>query len=516
MMNCPHLSIVPALSEIKVRTENPLGDLASTVQAVTQKFQEIVKNAVIAGIPSHGGSLLELEKRLHQEIARECVDPVVMSFIARAHSSPEVQSQAREIVENTPHIRLQNSQETVNITLLGGSKLTLCTPYYLTRPPKGRGRPRKRGKRGKSGNGRYPSLEALGIFFRATPALVSEVGRLVLLEPIETVINSLTYRGIHLGEKVVTRIAFQLSHRGIDYRASLKKAIEAGYRGNEACGKRLVICTDGGRIRMRVPKRKGRRLKSGARGFNAPWREPKVITIYEIDAEGWKRNRGLLRYDATMGDADETFALIATHLLSIGGQHAEEWIFICDGACWIWERVPALIEAVGFDKEKVTQIVDFYHAMEHLHALSDEIGGMKKRQKLRWFNRMKNFLKSGQIKELLRECEPLCRGRNAKQIRKLLPYFDKNKKRMDYAAFKAQAKPIGSGAVESCVRRVVNLRFKGNGIFWKENTAEGLLHMRAQLLSGQWDSYILKLLKPKDHWFAPEQKPSTQVLEVAA
>jgi len=63
-------------------------------------------------------------------------------------------------------------------------------------------------------------------------------------------------------------------------------------------------------------------------------------------------------------------------------------------------------------------------------------------------------------------------------------------KRKDYAAFKAQAKPIGSGAVESCVRRVVNLRFKGNGIFWKENTAEGLLHMRAQLLSGHWDSYM--------------------------
>jgi len=149
-MNCPQLFIVPASSGIKVHTENSSRALARIVQSVTKKFQEIVYHAVISGIPSHGGSLLEPGKRLHQEIARECVDPVVMGFIAQAHVSAEVQSQAEEIIENTLHMRLQNANETVNITLLGGSKLTLCTPYYLTRPPKGRGRPRKQGKRGKS------------------------------------------------------------------------------------------------------------------------------------------------------------------------------------------------------------------------------------------------------------------------------------------------------------------------------------------------------------------------------
>ncbi|MGV8122594.1 MAG: hypothetical protein AB2L14_22780 [Candidatus Xenobiia bacterium LiM19] len=515
-MNYPHLHIVPASCLKTVQTEEPLQKLFYIIQEVTRKFQEIITNVLSAGIPSHGGSLLNLEKTLHKEVARQCIDPVIMGFIAQAHESQEVQSRAQEITENTPYLRLQNSQETVNITLLGGSKLTLRTPYYLARPPKGRGRPRRKGKRGKAGNGRYPVLETLGIFFRVTPALASDVGRLVLLEPIETAVNSLKYRGIHLGEKVITCVALQLSYRGIDYREKLKSAIREGYVGNEAYGKRLVICTDGGRIRMRVPKRRGRLRKSGTRGFNAPWREPKVITIYEIDAGGRKKKLGLLRYDATMNDADETFSLMSTLLLSIGAQNAEEWIFISDGACWIWDRVPALIEAVGFDKEKVTQIIDFYHAVEHLCEISNEAGGMSKRKRRRWFNRVKTLLKNGKIDELLKECEPLCRGRNAKKIRKLLPYFEKNKSRMDYATFKKQAKPIGSGAVESCVRRVVNLRFKGNGIFWKEKTAEGLLHMRAQLLSGQWDNYILTLLRPKDHWFVSRQKPSAQILGVAA
>ena len=65
-------------------------------------------------------------------------------------------------------------------------------------------------------------------------------------------------------------------------------------------------------------------------------------------------------------------------------------------------------------------------------------------------------------------------------------YWERNKDRMRYDAFRAQGIPIGSGAVESSVRRVVNLRRKGASIVWTEDHAEGVLHLRAHAKSGRW------------------------------
>ena len=69
----------------------------------------------------------------------------------------------------------------------------------------------------------------------------------------------------------------------------------------------------------------------------------------------------------------------------------------------------------------------------------------------------------------------------------MLGYFENRIQRMNYAEFEAKKPPIGSGAVESGIRRVVSLRLKGNGIFWTRTTAEGLLHLRSQFFrEGGW------------------------------
>jgi len=81
----------------------------------------------------------------------------------------------------------------------------------------------------------------------------------------------------------------------------------------------------------------------------------------------------------------------------------------------------------------------------------------------------------------------LCKGRRSKEVGKIIDYFEKHEKRMQYLDFKNAGYPIGSGAIESAVRRVVNLRMKGPGIFWLPESAEAFLHVRAQLLSGRWN-----------------------------
>ena len=91
-------------------------------------------------------------------------------------------------------------------------------------------------------------------------------------------------------------------------------------------------------------------------------------------------------------------------------------------------------------------------------------------------------------------CRPLCRGRYARSISKLLDYYDRNRHRMTYAAFRRMRIPAGSGIVESAIRRIVNLRLKGPGIFWTPRSAEAVLHLRAALKSGRWHELVVSAL----------------------
>jgi hypothetical protein len=64
--------------------------------------------------------------------------------------------------------------------------------------------------------------------------------------------------------------------------------------------------------------------------------------------------------------------------------------------------------------------------------------------------------------------DALSLGRRANLISQHRDYFARNAARMQYAAFVASSVPIGSGAIQSAIRRVVNMRMKSNGMFWLE------------------------------------------------
>lgn len=97
-------------------------------------------------------------------------------------------------------------------------------------------------------------------------------------------------------------------------------------------------------------------------------------------------------------------------------------------------------------------------------------------------------------------CEELKKGRRAKAVAKLSKYFRNNEARMDYQNCRRRRLPMGSGAVESGIRRIINLRLKGNGIFWGIQNAEGLIHLRGHLLAGRWPQLVQSAILPKEHW----------------
>lgn len=470
--------------------------------SVIEQFSAAVRDRLssnLDSLPRKPEELRELEERLHREIAA-CIDDVMKGVLEEVHRDGEFSELVSRLLAGDATLRLQDSQQQVTITFLGGSKLTVTSPYFLRRPPRGRGRPRGRGKRGPNGNGLYPYLALLGIHSRATPALASEVALQMTCGTIEEAGAHLARRGVSLNKKRLVSIAKMVGIRAERYREQLINAGKATSLG-DATGSRLVIGTDGGRIRTRKPKKRGRKKANGRRGFQAAWREPKVLVVYEIDAAGRrKRVDGLCYYDATLKDADEVFRFLAGLLRSLKAWRAREWIIVGDGAPWIWDRVDDLIAAVGFSKEKVTEVIDLYHARQRLHAFAEEIKSFSARKRTRWTNRMLSLLDHGRIDALLGELSLYFKGCNSKTRRGLARYFEKHALRMRYDRFRRLKIPLGSGAIESCVRRLINLRLKGNGIFWREENAEWLLHLRGQFLAGRWESMIDQVLQPVLLW----------------
>jgi hypothetical protein len=92
-----------------------------------------------------------------------------------------------------------------------------------------------------------------------------------------------------------------------------------------------------------------------------------------------------------------------------------------------------------------------------------------------------------QVDAVVQAVQSICRGRNSKAIATQRNYFIRNRARMDYAGIAALNLPIGSGAIESAVRRVINLRLKGASIYWRRENAEAMLTLRAYYKSGRWN-----------------------------
>ena len=91
---------------------------------------------------------------------------------------------------------------------------------------------------------------------------------------------------------------------------------------------------------------------------------------------------------------------------------------------------------------------------------------------------------------------------------------------MEYATYRRRGLPLGSGAIESAIRRVINLRLKGNSVFWEEENAEGMLQIRGLVLSGRWNATFAKITaslandrRLEWHWQSPDM---TAELEAAA
>ena len=454
-------------------------DYVRHIQAVLDELQQMQQTPRLVTSPEE---LEALEREIRQRTDR-LGSLLVGSHLQQALDSAALQAEQERLVRQWPKPLKNDGKVKVMIRTAQGLAVPVRVTYY-----------RRKGQRraGKRSAGVYAGLVLLGIYDRCTPALASEVSLLAaMLGSLDEAQDVLAARGVALDMKTVRLIAYRYAAR-----ARLEQQIDTAAFEDTVAGRRVVISSDGGRLRLRETKR-GPKTKKGRQRYTGAWREPKVLIVYVVDAEGKREARFAPVIDATLQGPDAVFALLRTYLQRLAITQADQVLFIADGAPWIWKRVPRLVQALGLTAERVHALLDFYHAVQRLGQVAALRKDWSAKARTRWRTQQRHLLLQGEVEQVIAAVRVICRGRNSKAIRTHCHYFIKNQSRMAYAKLMAMKMPIGSGAIESTVRRVVNLRLKGPSIFWCRASAEAILLLRSYYKAGRWN--LLKHMATS-HW----------------
>jgi len=444
-------------------------DNARHIQEVLNELRQMQQTPRLVTSPD---DLEALEREIRQRTDR--LGSLLVGYhMQQALDSAALQAEQERLVRHWPKPLKNDGKVKVLVRTAQGHTVPVRVTYY-----------RRKGQRraGKRDAGVYAGLVVLGIYDRCTPALAAEVSLLAaMLGSLQEAQDVLANRGVALDTKTVRLIAYRYAAR-----ARLEQQIDQAAFEDTVAGRRVVISSDGGRIRLRESKR-GLKTKKGRQRYTGAWREPKVLIVYVVDAEG-KRDAGFAPViDATLTGPDAVFALLRTYLQRLEITQADQVLLLADGAPWIWKRVLLLVQALGLAAEQVHELLDFYPAVHHLGQVAALRKDWSATARTRWCTQQRHLLLQGQVAEVIIAVRDLCRGRNSKAIRRHREYLIKNQSRMAYAQLMALKLPIGSGAIESTVRRVVNLRLKGPSLFWCRASAEAILLLRSYYKAGRWN-----------------------------
>jgi len=189
----------------------------------------------------------------------------------------------------------------------------------------------------------------------------------------------------------------------------------------------VVISVDGGRTRIRRAKTGKRCSFTNRHGYVGEWQEPKLLTVYVVNNQGKRINTIELPVtnDGTFGDVEQFMELLEMYLVSLGINQAKQVLLLADGAEWIWLRIPSLLKRLGCATESVVELLDFYHATEHLHRFA-QLAFTNPQTVQIWFKAARVDLKQGRVAQLINQMQAMVeQASDERQIVMAgqLPYF---------------------------------------------------------------------------------------------
>ena len=223
------------------------------------------------------------------------------------------------------------------------------------------------------------------------------------------------------------------------------------------------------------------RLYGSLDGVQVPvgkeWRELKTVAWYQVaPVYGQEKERAQeISYHCEIAPAEAFGKLLWASGVQRYADKAQELIFVCDGAVWIWNLISHYFP-------DAVQIVDWYHACEYLTPIATAIFS-EKAQKKEWLQRTKNWLWQGKIEKVIRECRRQLKSLAAEAAQAAITYFSNNQQRMRYDQYRKKGYLIGSGTVESACKQIAAARLKIAGARWTLNGLVSTAKARAAWLS---------------------------------
>jgi len=228
--------------------------------------------------------------------------------------------------------------------------------------------------------------------------------------------------------------------------------------------------------------------RQGKDGHPARHRDAKlgcVFTQTTWDQEGYAiRDPDSTSYVGSIETAEEFGKRIYLEAWKRGWSRAQKKVVLGDGAEWIWNI--ADLQFPG-----AIQIVDLYHARQHLWDLARKLHPNQEPELRRWMMIYQAMLDKGDIENLVPTLR-LIDSSNAELadfIRTTADYFETHAQRMRYPEFRSQHLFVGSGVIEAGCKTVIGSRCKQSGMFWTVRRANAILALRCCHINGRFEGY---------------------------
>ena len=315
--------------------------------------------------------------------------------------------------------------------------------------------------------------------------MVGRVGAMVSFEEGHELLDELA--GVEVPTKHVERAAETLGREvAEDERCVLELPV-----ASEGVAPTLYLGMDGTGIPVRKEELVGRSGKQP--DGSAKTREVKLVTVWSAegrDEQGTPmRDPGSISYSAAIESAaqkdtdkvpSEFAARVVREATRRGFESAPRSAVLGDGAKWIWnlatEYFPAAI-----------QIVDRFHAKQHLSDVAKSIYGAGSDLGKHWVHERYDELDAGDLEALL--CALRTHSSKDEEARKCLGYVEENRARMRYAEFRAKGLCTSTGVVEAGCKVAIGTRCKRAGMHWTVTGADAIIALRCCKLSGRFEDF---------------------------
>jgi len=239
---------------------------------------------------------------------------------------------------------------------------------------------------------------------------------------------------------------------------------------------RLYIMTDGLQVNTRVKYENG-----------STWKEMKLGLIF-CDKDVIRRgdeNHTITKkeYVSYFGSVSEFKKIVFAAASRAGYGKIKEIVMIGDGAQWIWNMCEELFP-------DAVQILDYYYLSENTHEYArflypeDEVGRRK------WVKQVLDAVTEGKVDEAVKQVEARKVEKLPEKVVNLYTYITNNRDRIDYKSLKDNGYYIGSGAIESANKMVIQQRMKQSGMRWSINGGQYIAALRTKHESSKWDDVV--------------------------